>query len=75
MKAGSRQLVRHRFDGHHLQRLGALLLEPAPDRLVVAHRKVCRLEEGPGQVLVAALGVAAALFLPLDSRRLSTVRA
>ena len=63
MKAGSRQLVRHRFDGHHLQRLGALLLKPAADRLVVAHREVRRLDEGPGQVPVAALGVAAALLL------------
>ena len=63
MKAGPRQLVCHRFDCDHLRRLGALLLKPAPDRVVVAHREVRGFDEGPGQVLVAALGVAAALVL------------
>ena len=63
MKAGPRQLVCHRFDGHHLRRLGALLLKPAPDRVVVAHREVRGFDEGPGQVLVAALGVTVALVL------------
>ena len=61
--ARARQLVRHRLDGHHRQAAGALLLVPALDRRVVAHREVRRLDEGPGQVLVAALGVALALLL------------
>lgn len=63
MKAGPRQLVCHRFDCDHLRRLGALLLKPAPDRVVVAHREVRGFDEGPGQVLVAALGVTVALVL------------
>jgi hypothetical protein len=61
--ARSRQLVRHCLDGDHCQGVGALLLVPALDRRVVAHREVRRLDEGPGQVLVAALGVAHALLL------------
>jgi len=65
MKASPGQLGRHGFDGHHLQALGALLLERAPYRFVVAHGKVRRLDEGPGQMLVAALGVAAALLLAI----------
>lgn len=73
--ARPRQLVGHRLDGYHRQRAGALLLVEALDAFVVAHRKVRRFDEGPGQVPVAALGVAFSFFLPFDSRRLLTVRA
>jgi hypothetical protein len=61
--------VRHRLDGDHRQAAGAFLLIPALDRRVVAHREVRRLDEGPRQILVAALGVALTLFLAVRLAR------
>jgi hypothetical protein len=49
------------FDGHDAVALGALALVVALDRRVEAHREVGRLDVGPGQILVAVLGVAPTL--------------
>ena len=71
--AGARELVRDRLGRKHAIGLGALALIVALDLRVVAHGEVRRLDIGPGQILVAVLGVAFALALagPVSSRIVS----
>ena len=61
--AGPSELVGHSLDGHNPMGTGTLALVVALDLRVVTHRKVRRLHKGPGQVLVAVLGVSTALTL------------
>src|SRR4029453_1872062 len=60
---GSGQFVCHRLGAHDLVGLGRFALVEALDPGVVAHGKVCGLDKGPGQVLVATFAVALALLL------------
>ena len=55
--------MRQRLGGHNRIPLLFLALVKTLGLRAVAQRKVRRLDEGPGQVLVAILGVACAFFL------------
>lgn len=63
--AGSGQFVRHRLESNHRHRSGGFLLIPAFDLRVVADREVGGLDKGPGQILVATLGIAFAFLLTI----------
>ena len=55
--------MRHRLERHDNLGLGLFSLIEALDLGVVAHREVGRFDKRPGQILVAVLGIALALFL------------
>ena len=57
------QLVRHRLDGHHTLGLGLLSLIETLNLGVEPDGEVGRFDKCPGQILIAVLGVALALFL------------
>src|SRR3990170_1170574 len=59
------QFMRHGLDGHDPIGLGLLSLIEAADLWVKPHRKVGCFHKGPGQVLVAVLGVPAPLALAI----------
>ena len=51
------QLARQRFGRNHVARFGRLAVIPLAALLVVAPRKIGRLDKRPGQIPVAAFGV------------------
>ena len=53
----------HRFDRHNPVGLRFLSLVEALDLRIVSNREVGRLDVGPGQILVAVLGIAFTFFL------------
>ncbi len=55
--------MRHGLDRDDAIGAGCLALVVAPDFGAVAHREVGRLDVGPGQILVAVLGVTTTLEL------------
>ena len=63
MVTGARQFVRQRLDGHDAVSLALLVFIEALGLRAVTHGEVRRFHKGPGQVLVAVLGVAFALLL------------
>ena len=71
---GPGQLVRQGLPRHHGFPLGRLSLVEFPGAWIVPYREIGRFDEGPGEILVAALGVPFALLFPLLMRSLLTVR-
>jgi len=65
VKAGTRKLMRERLGGHRGVRPRALALVEALGLDAVAARELRCLDEGPGQIAVAVLGVAFALLLAI----------
>jgi len=58
VEAGPRHLVGHSLSGNHRMGIVKLALVVGLDAIVEAGREVGRLDKGPGEVLVAVLGVA-----------------
>jgi hypothetical protein len=61
VETGPRQFVRQRLDRHHGIRPGFLALVETLGLGTETQRKVGRFDKGPGQILVAILGIALAL--------------